>query len=74
MKNPLFKPLGWIYYPVSVIGWIITLIITVVFIHDFIFIDSKAHSVSDVYYGFLPYGGIYILVYLWIASKTSRKI
>ena len=71
MKN-LFKPLGWIYVPVSVIGSLITLLLLSMFIHDFLFIDSRAHSVSDTYYNFIPYGFIYIATYLWIASKTSK--
>ena len=70
MKN-WFKPIGWIYYPVSVIGWVITLFIAAVFIHDFLFVNSRAHSISDMYYEFIPYGGIYIIAYLWLASKTS---
>jgi len=71
MKKNLFKPIGWLYYPVSIVGWIITLFIAAVFVHDFLFVNSRSHSVSDLYYNFFPYGGLYIAIYLWIASKSS---
>jgi hypothetical protein len=71
MKN-WFKPLGWFYRPVSTAGFLLTLFLLSAFIHDFIFIDSKSHSVSDTYYHFAPYGFIYFSCWLWIASKTSR--
>ena len=73
MKHKWFKKYGWVYLPVSVTGFAITLLILSVFVHDFIFIDSRAHSVSDTYYNFLPYGGIYFFAYMWIASNTSGK-
>ncbi len=71
MKN-LFKPFGWIYISVSIIGTSITLLILAAFIHDFLFADSHSHSISDTYYKFIPYGFIYIATYLWIGSKTSK--
>ena len=73
MKTQLFKPLGWIYIPVSIIGTCITLVLIAMFVHDFLFVDSHSHSASDTYYNFIPYGFIYIATYLWIASKTSGR-
>ncbi len=72
MKN-LFKPLGWIYIPVSITGSCITLLLIAMFVHDFLFIDSRSHSVSDTYYNFIPYGFIYIVTYLWIGSRSSKQ-
>lgn len=67
----LFKPMGWFYRPVSIAGWVITLIVGAVFVHDFQFVNAHSHSVSDLYYNFLPYGFIYLAALNWIASKTT---
>ncbi len=71
MSKIWFKPFGWFYYPISFIGWIIAFLFLLLFIHDFIVIDGNSHSVSDTYYGFMPYGSIYIIIYNWIATKKS---
>ena len=71
MRNPWFKSFSLIYYPIAIPGWIITIIFGSIFIHDFIFINSRVHSISDLYYNFLPFGSFYIIVYLLIASKKS---
>ena len=73
MKKPWFKKVGWIYVPVSVPGWIIAIFALILIVHDFIAVDRKSHSVSDTYYGFIPYGGIYAIVYMWIASNMSAR-
>jgi hypothetical protein len=73
MSKPWFKPIGWIYYPVSIIGWLIVIFTVILMIHDFLAVDRRSHSISDTYYGFVPYGGLYFLIYLWIASKTTIK-
>jgi len=72
MKN-WFKPMGWVYLPISIQGILISCVFLVAFIHDFVFIDGRAHSVSDTYYHFAPYGFIYVASWLWIAAKTSTK-
>ena len=71
MKTIWFKKAGWIYLPVSLIGFVFTILILSVFIHDLLFVNSRAHSVSDLYYNFLPYGFIYFSIYLWIGKNTS---
>jgi hypothetical protein len=72
MKKPFFKRVGILYVPVSLVGGLIALFTIAIIVHDFIFIDSHSHSVSDTYYGFLPYGGIYFLMYNWLASGLSK--
>ncbi len=69
----LFKPMGWVYRPVSIVGWLITILFAAAFVHDFLFINSRSHSVSDLYYDFVPYGLFYLVVLNWIASKTSAS-
>ena len=71
MRKPFFKKLGIIYVPVSVVGGLVAILTVALMVHDFLFIDSRSHSVSDTYYGFLPYGGVYFLMYNWFASLTS---
>jgi hypothetical protein len=73
MKTALFKKAGWVYVPTSIIGFVITAFILAVFLHDFIFIDSRAHSISDTYYNFSPYGFMYAVIYMWIAKNTAGQ-
>ena len=68
-----FKALGRIYLPISISAFIITLILAAAFVHDLLFINSRAHSVSDLYYNFAPYGFIYVATWLWIGAKSTRK-
>lgn len=68
-----FKKYGWIYRPVSLIGWIITLGTIVICIQVFLAVDAHSHSVSDTFYGVLPYIVSYLIIAGWIASNTSKK-
>jgi hypothetical protein len=69
-----FKKLGWIYQPITIIGWIITVITILLCAQIFIFFDSHSHSVSDTFYGVFPYIVSYLVVAGWIASNTSKKL
>lgn len=68
-----FKQAGWVYVPINPAGYIVSLIIAAAFINDFLFANRNAHSVSDLYYQFAPYGFMYLASWLWIASKTSKN-
>lgn len=68
----IFKPIGWFYYPTNVLAFIITIILAAAFVHDLLFIDSRSHSVSDLFYNFAPYGFMYFAIWLWIGSKASK--
>ena len=72
MKMVWFKKVGWIYKPVSVIGWIITIITIILCIQVFIAVDFHSHSASDTFYGVFPYIVSYLVIAGWIASKTSK--
>lgn len=72
MKTTWFKRTGWLYIPISLQGVLVTLLLLAVFIHDLLFVNSRSHSISDLYYNFIPYGFIYIASWMWIASKTSQ--
>ena len=72
MKTHWFAKKGWFYVPVSPIGWLILIFTNILIIHDFMAVDRHSHSVSDTYYGFLPYGAAYFFGYCWIASNTAQ--
>lgn len=68
-----FRRFGWIYRPVSIVGWVITLVTALLIIQVFIAVDMRSHSVSDTFYGVLPYMVSYLVIAGWIASNTSEK-
>ena len=42
-----FRPLGPVFAPVSVMGWVVTLAAVAFCVNTFIAIDHRSHSVSD---------------------------
>lgn len=50
-----FKPLGFVYRPVSAMGWSVTFLALGFCIHIFLVVDSRSHSASDTLYGVFPY-------------------
>ena len=71
MQKKWFESWGWIYWPVSAPGWIATILMLVFSLHIIVFIDSRAHSVSDTFYGVFPFVVPAFLLWVWIGSKTS---
>lgn len=67
-----FKPFGVVFRPVSVAGWSVSLLALAFCVHIFLFVEGKSHSVSDTFYGVFPYWAPTLLLWLWIASRTSR--
>lgn len=72
MKNIWFKKSGWIHYPISPIGYIITILALAFCVQAFIVVDRQSHSVSDTFYGLFPFIVPAWLVLDWIADKTSE--
>lgn len=70
---PWFKPLGPIFRPVSIAGWIITLLALAFCAHIFLFFDGRSHSVSDTFYGIFPYWAPTFLLWLWVAGRSSAE-
>lgn len=68
-----FKPFGPVFRPVSIAGWIITVLALAFCVHIFRFVDGRSHSVSDTFYGIFPYWVPTFLLWLWIASRTSTE-
>ena len=68
-----FKAWGLAYRPVSAAGWILSLGAIAFCAHIFLFVDGRSHSVSDTFYGIFPYWVPTLLVWLWIAGRTSNN-
>ena len=68
-----YRPWGWLYRPVSFVGWLV-LVATLAFcINVFLAIDQHSHSASDTLYGVFPYFACSFMLLNWLASKTSGK-
>jgi hypothetical protein len=68
-----FKPLGILFYPASVGGWLATLAAAAFCIHIFLFVDARAHSVADTLYGIFPYWGPTLLALAGLADRTGGR-
>lgn len=71
MKTNWFKKTGWIFIPVSVAGFLISLALIIFCITVFIAVDRHSHSVSDTLYGIFPYFISAFTILFWIAKNTS---
>ena len=65
-----FKPMGWIYRPVSAIGWMLVLLTAIFCGKVFLAVDHLSPSVSDTVYGVFPYFVPSLMLLNWVASKT----
>lgn len=74
MKLNWFIRKGLIYWPVSVIGWLILAIAAVYAVYTFIDIDSRSHSGSDTMINFVFNLLIIGLVYTVIGYFTEKKV
>jgi hypothetical protein len=72
MKAQFIKK-GWIYVPVRVAGWIITLVYISVSVYTLVAIDQNYNSLVNSLIRFFPYFISYSVVYFWIASNTNKK-
>ena len=68
-----FAPLGWVYRPVSVAGWIATTLALAFCVNVFLSIDAHSHSNTDTLYGVFPFWAPTFLLWLTLAAKTSRQ-
>jgi len=68
-----FKSFGLVYLPVSVLGWLATLLMASFAAQVFLFFNSRAHSVSDLLYAVFPYWVPTFLLWAWLAGRTSAE-
>lgn len=68
-----FAPLGWLYRPVSILGWVMTALAIAFCVNTFLAVDARSHSNSDTLYGVFPFWAPTFLLWLALASKTARR-
>jgi len=73
MKLNWFTRKGIIYWPASIIGWIILVLAAAYAVYTFIDIDSRSHSVSDVMINFVFNALLIGLVYSIIGYFTEVR-
>jgi hypothetical protein len=67
-----FKRLGWIYIPVSMWGWIVTIIYLAISIYTLVSIGQNYNSLKNSLIRFFPYFISFSVVYFWIAGNNSN--
>jgi len=71
MESTWFVPFGWLHRPVTVAGWLVTLVALAYLVQVFLAIDAHAHSVTDTLYAVYPHWGVTCLGWDWIARRTA---
>ena len=72
MKIIWFKRWGWIYVPVHVMGFLITLLTILFLLPVYMAIIRNGHSVSDDLYHMFVYTTCTAFWWKWVAQKTSN--
>jgi hypothetical protein len=67
-----FRPWGVVFLPTTFAGWLVTLLPAAFCVQVFLAVDRRSHSVSDTLYGIFPFWVPTFLLWVWVASKTSR--
>ncbi|MES2377097.1 MAG: hypothetical protein V4553_10985 [Bacteroidota bacterium] len=73
MKLNWFTRKGLIYWPASIIGWVILVLAAAYAVYTFIDIDSRSHSGSDTMINFVFNLLIIGLVYTTVAYFTEAR-
>ena len=68
-----FKPVGILFVPVSLMGWLISLSAVAFCGQVFWAIDRHSHSASDTLYGVFPFWIPTILLLAWLADRTGGR-
>ena len=68
-----FRKTGWIYLPVSLIGWIVALFYFAISVITLVAIDSRYNSLYNSLIRFFPYFMGFSVLYFWIASNCTGK-
>jgi hypothetical protein len=66
-----FSKKGWIYIPVSLTGWIVTILYIAVSVFTLVMIDKTYNSLKNSLIRFFPYFISLTVIYFWIASNSS---
>jgi hypothetical protein len=73
MKIKWFVRKGILFFPVSLIGWLIAIAALGYCVYLFIDIDSRSHSVSDTLMNFVFNALLVLVAYSIIAFFTSSE-
>lgn len=68
-----FKTAGWLYLPISIEGWLVTMLALVFMVPVCLAIIRNGHSVSDDLYRLFVYATCTAFWWKWIAEKTVNK-
>jgi hypothetical protein len=69
-----FKPMGILFVPISLMGWLAAVLVAAFCAQVFWFVDNHSHSVSDTLYGIFPYWGPALLALAWLADRTGGRL
>jgi hypothetical protein len=72
MKAHFIKK-GWIYFPVTVAGWSVTIVYLLISIFTLVAIDLNYNSLVNSLIRFFPYFISYTVILFWIAGNTSQS-
>jgi hypothetical protein len=67
-----FRKSGWTYVPVSILGWIVTIIYLAVSVYTLVKIGQNYNSLRSSLIRFFPYFISFSVVWYWIAGNTSK--
>jgi hypothetical protein len=73
MNVKWFVRKGILFFPVSLIGWLIAIVAIGYCVYLFVDIDSRSHSVSDTLINFVFNALLVVVVYSIIAFFTSKE-
>jgi hypothetical protein len=73
MKFKWFTRKGILFFPDSIVGWLIAIAAVVGCVYLFIDIDSRSHSVSDTLINFVFNALLVAVAYSIIAFLTSKE-
>ena len=68
-----FKRKGWIYFPVTATGWLVTIAYCAASVYTLAAIDRNYNSLVNSLIRFFPYFISYSVIFFWIAGNTSYK-
>lgn len=68
-----FRPMGLLFRPASIAGWLLILIALGFCVQVWIAVDRHSHSASDTLYGIFPFWAPTFLALAWIADRTGGR-
>ena len=73
-KQPWFKRMGWVPYPASMPGLVVSVLALTFCTQVFLAVDRHSHSGSDTLFGVFPYFACVFLLVDWVARRTESGL